>query len=48
VIRLAAEQDDDPVELPVGEAEGAVQRLFGDLAQTSIVSAASDDGLPPG
>jgi hypothetical protein len=44
VVRLALQQGDDPVELPVGEAEGAVQRLFGDRAQAPIVSAAPVDG----
>ena len=33
VVRLALEQLLDTVELPVGEAEGAVERLFGDPRQ---------------
>jgi hypothetical protein len=41
VVRLAREQRDDTVELPVGEAEGAVQRLFRDRAQKIIVASAS-------
>jgi len=40
VVRLASQQADDPVEFPVGKAECSVQRLFCDLAQTRIVSAA--------
>jgi len=34
VVRLAAEQVADSVELPVGEAEGPVERLFRDLRQS--------------
>jgi len=34
VVRLAAEQVADSVELPVGEAEGSVERLFRDLRQS--------------
>jgi hypothetical protein len=33
VVRLALEQLLDTVELPVGQAEGAVERLFGDRSQ---------------
>jgi hypothetical protein len=33
VVRLAREERADAVELPVREAEGAVERLFGDAAQ---------------
>jgi hypothetical protein len=33
VVRLAAEQVADTFELPVGEAEGAVKRLFCDPRQ---------------
>ena len=33
VVRLAAEKRADTVELPVREAERAVERLFGDAAQ---------------
>jgi hypothetical protein len=33
VVRVAAEQLADTVELPVGQAEGAVQGLFGDPRQ---------------
>ena len=33
VVRVAPEQLADTVELPVGEAEGAVERLFRDLRQ---------------
>jgi hypothetical protein len=33
VVRLALEQVDDPLVLRVGQAEGPVQRLFGDRAQ---------------
>ena len=33
VVRLAAEQLPDSVELPVGEAEGAMERLFCDPRQ---------------
>jgi hypothetical protein len=33
VVRAAAEQLPDSVELPVGEPEGAVERLFGDGRQ---------------
>src|SRR5207245_1906651 len=33
VVRLAAQQLADSVELPVGQAEGAMERLFGDLRQ---------------
>jgi hypothetical protein len=33
VVRVAAEQGPDLVELPVGQSEGPVQRLFGDRRQ---------------
>jgi hypothetical protein len=42
VVRLALQQRDDSVELPVGEAELAMERLFGDRAQAVILSAARD------
>jgi len=35
VVRLAREQLLDTVELPVGQPEGAMQRLFGDPRQGS-------------
>jgi hypothetical protein len=37
VVRLAAEQVADTFELPVGEAEGAVKRLFCDPLQRNRV-----------
>jgi hypothetical protein len=43
VVRLALEQLADAVELPVGETERAVERLFRDLRQAAIVSG-KDDG----
>jgi hypothetical protein len=33
VVRLALEQPADTLKLPVGEAKGPVQRLFGDARQ---------------
>jgi hypothetical protein len=41
VVRLALEQFLDTVEFPVGQAEGAVERLFGDPRQ----GFESSDGL---
>ena len=41
VVRLAAEQFADSVELPVGQPEGAVQRLFGNPRQEPESSEAS-------
>jgi hypothetical protein len=38
VVRVAAEQLPDTVELPVGETERPVQRLFGDRGQRIIVA----------
>jgi hypothetical protein len=35
MVRLAAEQLADSVELPIGEAEGAMERLFCDPRQES-------------
>jgi hypothetical protein len=43
VVRVAADQLADTVELPVGETERAVER-FRDLAQSAIVSG-KPDGL---
>jgi hypothetical protein len=40
VVRLAAEQLSDSVELPVVETERPVQRLFGDRGQGFIVAVA--------
>ena len=37
VVRLAAEQLLDALQLPVREAERAVQRLFDDLRQSGVV-----------
>jgi hypothetical protein len=37
VVRLALEQLADTVELPIGEAEGAVKRLFCDPRQRTRV-----------
>jgi len=42
VVRPAAEQSLDPLELAVRQPERAVQRLFRDLRQTTSVSAPSD------
>jgi hypothetical protein len=39
VVRLAFEKTPDSVELAVRQPEGAVQRLFRDLRQTTSVSA---------
>ena len=39
VVRLALHQLPDTVELPVGQPEGTVERLFRDLRQAAIVSA---------
>jgi hypothetical protein len=44
VVRLALEQLADTVELPVGETERPVERLFRDLRQVAIV-AGKGDGL---
>jgi len=41
VVRLPLEQTLDPLELTVRQSERTVQRLFGDLRQTTSVS------LPP-
>jgi hypothetical protein len=47
VLRIATEQRSDTVVLPVREAEGAVERLFGDAAQrttqTTSLALALDD-----
>jgi hypothetical protein len=37
VVRLAAEQLADTVELPVGQAEGGMKRLLGDRGQFDSV-----------
>jgi len=42
MVRLAPEQVADTVELPVGEAEGSVERLFGNTRQTPRITAAPD------
>ena len=42
VVRVAAHQLADTVELPVGEAERAMERLFRDLRQEAIVSGKPD------
>jgi hypothetical protein len=43
VVRLALEQLADAVELPVGETERAVERLFRDLRQAAILAGKEDD-----
>jgi hypothetical protein len=50
VVRLAVEQRDDASELPVREAEPAMERVFRDGAQTFILAPGSVDTspLPPG
>ena len=45
MVRVAAQELLDPVRLPVGEPEGAVERLIGDLAQV-IQSSRGSGGLP--
>jgi hypothetical protein len=48
VVRLALEQLADTVELPVGETERPVERLFRDLRQAAIVPTQSvGTGLRP-
>ena len=47
VVRLALEQRDDTGELPVREAELAVEWLFHDGAQAVSLTAARDDLLLP-
>jgi drug/metabolite transporter (DMT)-like permease len=42
VVRLPGEQRADTLELPVGETEGAVQRLLGDRAQGASVTSLPD------
>ena len=42
VVRLALEQLPDTVELPVGETEGSMERLFGDGSQGRMVSGVPD------
>ena len=42
MVRLPLEQLADTVELPVREAERAVERLFRDLRQTAIVAGKGD------
>jgi hypothetical protein len=48
VVRLALEQRDDSVELPVRQAELAMERLFRDLAQEASLAGAWDGsgGMP--
>jgi hypothetical protein len=52
VVRIAPEQADDSVELPVREAELAVKLLFRDGAQDTSLAARRDAAgprpLPPG
>jgi hypothetical protein len=50
VVRLTVEQRDDASELPVREAEPAMERVFRDGAQTFILAPGSVDTspLPPG
>jgi hypothetical protein len=47
VVRVAFEQVADTVEFPVGQAEGPVQRLFGDLRQMEESSRRSGQGSSP-
>ena len=47
LVRLALQQFLDTGELPVGEAEGAMERLFGDRGQRRIL-ARGPDALPAG
>ena len=42
VVRLAPEQLADTVELPVGETERSMERLFRDLRQAAIVAGKGD------
>jgi drug/metabolite transporter (DMT)-like permease len=42
IVRLPGEQRADTLELPVGETEGAVQRLLGDRAQGASVTSLPD------
>ncbi len=46
VVRLALHQLLDTVELPVGEAEGAMERLFGDPRQVIQSSRVVGWGAP--
>jgi hypothetical protein len=48
VVGLPLEQREDTVELPVGEAEGPVERLLDDRAQTPILAPVDDDGPSAG
>lgn len=43
VVRRPLEERPDPVELPVGQPEGAVKRLVGNGSQRGMVSAPKDD-----
>jgi hypothetical protein len=47
VVRLALEQLDDPLELVVGEAERAVERLFGDARQGDDTRDRAGRSRPP-
>jgi hypothetical protein len=42
VVRVAAEEVADAVELPVGETERPVERLFRNLRQATIVAGKAD------
>jgi hypothetical protein len=42
VVRLALQQLADAVELPVGQTERAVERLFRNLRQAAIVAGKAD------
>ena len=46
-VRVAAEQPPDSLELPVGEPEGAVERLFGDERQMEESSPGSGRQILP-
>ena len=45
VVGLALQQAADTAELAVREAQGTVQRLFGDRAQEPILARVSDGGV---
>ena len=47
MVRLPLEQRDDSVELPVREAELAMERLFRDGAQNVSLAAVLDAALDP-
>ena len=48
VVRLAPEQLADPLQLPIGESECAMERLFDDLRQRKVILVVGGDAEDPG